>query len=133
MKKIIWTILAILILLAVFSTWKIFGPAVHSPAGKFFYIKTGSGYKEVTNDLVKDSIINGKGWFDFVAKQLKYKTIKPGKYEIKKEMSLFNLVRMLKNGRQTPVDLTIIKLRTKEEFARKIGHEFETDSLQMIS
>ena len=48
-------------------------------------------------------------------------------------MNLFNLVRMLKNGRQLPVDLVIIKFRTKEEFAGRIGREFETDSLQMLN
>lgn len=133
MKKIIWIILTILVLFGAFSAWNIFGPAAHSPAGKFFYIRTGSTYNNVKNDLVKASILNGKKWFDFVAKRLSYKIIKPGKYEIKKGMSLFNLVRMLKNGRQTPVDFTIIKFRTKEDFAKKIGREFETDSLQMIS
>jgi UPF0755 protein len=133
MKKIILIVLAILILVAAFSAWKIFGPAAHQPDGKFFYIKTGLTYNDVTNDLVKNKIIGGKKWFYFVANRLSYQIIKPGKYEIKKGMSLFNLVRMLKNDRQTPVDLTIIKFRTKEDLARKIGREFETDSLQMIS
>jgi UPF0755 protein len=133
MKKITWIILTLLILFTTFSAWKIFGPAAQSPTGKFFYVRTGSVYHDVANDLVKDSILGGTKWFDFVAKRLSYKIIKPGKYEIKKGMSLFNLVRMLKNGRQTAVDLTITKFRTKEDFARKVGREFETDSLQMIN
>jgi len=132
MKKTILFVLAILILLAAFSAWKIFGPSAHQPDGIFFYIRTGSIYNDVTNNLVENKIIRGKWWFGFVAKRLGYKIIKPGKYEIKKGMSLFNLVRMLKNGRQTAVDLVITKFRTKEDFARKIGREFETDSLQMI-
>src|SRR6185369_2597959 len=133
MKKTILFVLAILILLAAFSAWKIFGPAAHQPGEKFFYVRTGSIYNDVSNNLVENKIISGKWWFDFVAKRLGYKIIKPGKYEIRKRMSLFNLVRMLKNGKQTAVDLVITKFRTKEDFARKIGREFETDSLQMIS
>jgi UPF0755 protein len=39
---------------------------------------------------------------------------------------------MLKNDRQSPVNLVIIKFRTREEFAKRIGKEFESDSLQMI-
>lgn len=133
MKKIILFVLLIVILVAGFCTWKIFGPVAKQPEGKFFYVRTGSTYADVKKNLVDKEIINGSGWFDFVSARLNYKTIRPGKYEIKSGMSLFNLVRMLKNGRQTPVDLVITKFRTKEDFARKIGREFETDSLQVIN
>ena len=63
---------------------------------------------------------------------MKFNTVKAGKYEIKKSMSLFELIRMLKNGKQTPVKLTITKLRLKEDFARKLGQQFEFDSLAAI-
>ena len=43
-------------------------------------------------------------------------------------MSLVNLVRMLKNGQQTPVNFVITKIRTKEGLAPKIGNAFECDS-----
>jgi len=39
---------------------------------------------------------------------------------------------MLKNGRQSPVNLVITKLRTKENLAAKVGSSFECDSAQMI-
>jgi len=132
MKKLSWFIVLILMLITAFTGWKIFGPTVNVPEGKYFYVRTGSVYDSITINLVKNKIIKSAGWFNFVAKQLKYKTIKPGKFAIKKGMSLFDLVRMLKNDRQSPVDLVIIKFRTKEEFAKRIGKEFETDSLQMI-
>ena len=132
MKQLGWFILLILIVACAFIGWKIFGPTVTVPEGKYFYIRTGSIYDSVTTNLIKNKIISSTTLFNFVAKQLKYKTIKPGKYEIKKGTSLFNLVRMLKNDRQSPVDLVIIKFRTKEEFASRIGKKFETDSLQMI-
>jgi UPF0755 protein len=48
-------------------------------------------------------------------------------------MSIMNLVRMLRSGRQTPVNLVITKLRTKEDLAKKIGENFETDSLSAIN
>ena len=50
-----------------------------------------------------------------------------------KGMSIFNLVRELKNGRQTAVNLVITKLRTKEDFAHKTGSLFECDSTEMMS
>jgi len=48
-------------------------------------------------------------------------------------MSVLNLVRMLKNGSQAPVNLVITKLRTKESLAQKLGNNFECDSLQVIN
>lgn len=132
MKKTFWIVGFALIIIIFFSTWRIFGPTVKQPEEKFFYIRTGWIYKDVVAELENRKLIQNKSSFDLVAKMLKYKTIKPGKYEIKKGMSVFSLVRMLKNGRQTPVDFVVIKFRTKEEFAHHIGREFETDSSQMM-
>ena len=133
MKKLLGIISLILLAIILFSTWKIFGPNVKQPEGTFFYIKTGATYNDVVNELRNKKVIRSRTIFNSVARTLKYNVVKPGKYEVKKGMSLFNLIRMLKNGSQTPVDLVIIKFRTKEEFARRIGKEFETDSLQMIN
>ena len=133
MKKLIWLIALVLFAIVAFIGWKIFGPTVKQPEGKFFYIRTGSSYNNITAELINKKIISNATWFNLVARSLKYKIVKPGKFEIKKGMSIFNLVRMLKNDRQSPVNLVITKFRTKEDFARRIGKEFETDSLQMIS
>jgi UPF0755 protein len=133
MKKILWAITIIILLSAGFVAWKIFGSNVHIPERKYFYIPTGSDYESVKNALIENKIINSATWFNLVSKQLKYKIVKPGKYEIKKGMSVFNLVRMLKNGQQSPVQFVIVKFRTREDFAKRIGKEFETDSLQMIN
>jgi UPF0755 protein len=67
------------------------------------------------------------------SKILRFKTIKPGRYKIKKGMSVVQLVRMLRAGNQSQVNFVITKLRTREDFARKAGHTFEFDSLQMIT
>jgi UPF0755 protein len=134
MKKIIGGILLIVLIAGVFIGWKIFGPTVSSPQDKYFYVHTGTGYDEVKEDLKRQGIIDGDFFFDKIARRAKYNlNIKPGKYEIEKGSSLYDLIRMLKAGRQTPVRLVINKLRTKEDFAKKIGSQFECDSLQVIN
>lgn len=133
MKKLIGLIFFVLLIVALVIGWKVFGPTLRQPDGKYFYLKTGSNFQTVTRDLLKQKIISGGRWFGLVSRALKYNTVKPGKFLIKKGMSVFELVRTLKNDRQSPVDLVIIKFRTKEEFAHRIGKEFETDSLQMVS
>ncbi|HJS53850.1 MAG TPA: endolytic transglycosylase MltG [Chitinophagaceae bacterium] len=132
MKKTFLVILVILLIFVLFSAWKVFGPSVSIPEEKFLYIRTGETFAQMRQDLVSKKIISSGRWFDLVAGALKFQMAKAGKYEIKKSMSLFELVRILKNGRQTPVNLTITKLRLKEDFARKLGQQFEFDSLAAI-
>ncbi|MEO8112052.1 MAG: endolytic transglycosylase MltG [Ginsengibacter sp.] len=133
-RKIIFLLLGLFIIIAGYCAWELFGPTVTAPESKFFYIHTGSGYLQVKNDLKKEHIVEGDFWFENVAKYAGYdKNVKPGKYKISKGMSIVNLVRMLRAGRQEPVNLVITKLRTKDDLARKIGNGFETDSLNVIN
>ena len=125
-------ILTLVIIIIAFACWKFFGPTVHAPKEKFFYVPTGETYQGVKKSLNELDIVSGEKWFDWATRMIGFRTIKPGRYEIKRGMSLVNLVRMLKNGRQTPVNLVITKLRTKESLASKVGSSFECDSTQMI-
>lgn len=131
-KKIILGIIAALTLILAFAAWKFMGPTVNAPEKKFFFIRTGETYDNVKANLHDQKIISGQTWFNWAAKIVGYKNIKPGRYEIKNGMSLLSLVRMLRNGRQTPVNFVITKLRTKESLASKVGNAFECDSTQMI-
>jgi len=132
MKKTLRFALIIVLILVLFATWKVFGPSVTAPENKFLYIKTGSTFGQIKEELVSKKIISSARWFDWAAGALKFNSVKAGKYEIKKGMSLFELIRVLKNGRQTPVKLVITKLRLKEDLARKLGQQFEFDSLAAI-
>ncbi len=131
-RKIIVGVAVFLILIAAFVGWKFFGPTVHVPEKKFFYISTGETYSLLEADLRNQGIVSSPTWFNWAAKMIGYKTIKPGRYEIKRGMSIVGLVRMLKNGQQTPVNFVITKIRTKETLASRIGAVFECDSTQMI-
>ncbi|MEI9945097.1 MAG: endolytic transglycosylase MltG [Chitinophagaceae bacterium] len=133
MKKRTWlAIAAVVILIIAFTAWKFFGPSVHVPEQKYFYIYTGKSYEEVKADLHDLKIISSETWFNWAAKIVGFRTARPGRYEIKKGMSLVKLARMLNNGQQSPVNFVITKIRTKETLASKIGNAFECDSLQMI-
>ena len=133
MKKIIGFLFLLFFIIGGYCAWQVFGPTISAPADKFFYIKTGSSYNDVTTSLKSQSIITGNFFFNKIANQLKYTdNIKPGKYEVKNNSSLLSLVRMLNSGSQSPVKLVINKLRTKEDLASKIGHNFECDSTAVI-
>ncbi len=46
-------------------------------------------------------------------------------------MSNYAIVRLLRSGRQTPVQLVIGKLRTKEDFVRAVSTHLEADSVAL--
>lgn len=86
------------------------------------------------DSLVKNKIITNETAFEFLSNRFNYwKNIKPGKYEIKEGSSLMDIVRLLRNGRQTPVNFTINKIRTKEGLAEMVGKKFECDSTAMLN
>lgn len=123
----------IVVLIFAFIGWKLFGPTVHNTGKKFLYIKSNSSYSQVKDSLRKNQMIEGDFWFDKIAGYANYpEKIKPGKYKIADGMSLYSLVKMLRSGKQVPVNLVITKLRTKEDLAKKIGSQFESDSLTVI-
>lgn len=128
-RKVILFIVFIIALAAAYLGWKVFGPAIHNPQKKFLYIKTGSNYADVKDSLVKNKMIQNAFWFDQVAKYADYPgKVKAGKFKVDDGMSLYHLVKMLRSGRQAPVNLVITKLRTKDDLAKKIGNDFEIDS-----
>ena len=125
MKKTFRFVLILILAFALFTSWKVFGPSASAPEDKFLYIRTGESFGEMRDELFSKKIVSSPRWFDWISSAMKFNSIKAGKYEIKKSMSLFELIRDLKNGNQSPVKLTITKLRLKEDLARKMGQLFE--------
>lgn len=128
--RIIVAMLCLLAGVAVYLAYQIFGPTSKAFSDKnYFYIHTGSTYQDVIDGLTSERIVTHPDIFSFVAKQLDYpENVKAGRYQIKKGMSNFEIVRMLRNGRQVPVRLVINKLRTRADFCRLIGKNLEADS-----
>ena len=134
-KKIIrWgLVLSTLVLLAL--TWLFILPATTFPESKkIVYIKTGQTDLSNLFKLLEDSnCIRTDFAFKFLADKMDMKeSLKPGKYEIRRSMSLLGIVRMFKNNQQSFVRLTITKIRTKEQLASLVGKKFELDSLAFL-
>ncbi|MGZ3975234.1 MAG: endolytic transglycosylase MltG, partial [Flavisolibacter sp.] len=136
MKRLLVILLIIVVFCAAIAAWIFLGPATgFSSHEKSLYIRSHAATKRaVIDSLVKNNIITNETAFEFLANRLDYwKNIKPGKYEIKNGSSLVTIVRMLRNGRQTPVNFTINKVRTKEDLAEMVGRKFECDSSAMLN
>lgn len=136
MKRILFIIFLLVLAVGGFFAYQFFKPAVSNKSDSYFYIRTGSDLATVKKDLIGQKLINGKN-FDLVARMLKYKNPKPGRYKLKDGTSIYKLIKLLRSGNQAEVKMVIIKERTKEMFAGKFGarkkFDLECDSAQMIA
>src|SRR5579862_579496 len=135
MKKRVFLCLSLVILLlVVFLTWGLFAPATSFPDGKFvLYVRTGSQYSDVIDSIKRNSAIQHLFLFKWLANRIDYPSnVKAGKYEIRNGENLVSILRMLRNGKQTPVNLVITKLRTKEDLASLVGIHLECDSASVM-
>jgi UPF0755 protein len=127
-KKIILATAALLLIITAFLGVRFFtGNTRFSGKSKILYIPTGQNNRDYVMRVLKDSgWLKNAGAFDWLAKQRGcWKKLKSGRYEIKAGTSAWQLVQKLRNGLQDPVNLTITKLRTKEDLAMKISKVFE--------
>lgn len=132
--KIILIIILIIGVVLAYFAWNVFGPVVQNPHNKYLYIRTGSNYSDVKDSLQKNKMIKNTFWFEQVARYAGYPAnVKAGKFKVNDGMSLYHLVKILRQGKQAPVNLVITKLRTKDDLAKKIGNDFEIDSSKAMN
>jgi UPF0755 protein len=132
-RKLVLGILLIALLVGGYAAWQVFGPTVSAPENKYFYIRTGTSYSDVRQSLIEKKIVSNTWFFDFLSKKLNYPSkVKAGRYQVKDGTSLLSLLRMLRAGNQSPVNLVINKLRLKEDLAQKIAANFECDSASVM-
>lgn len=106
-----------------------------SNKSKYLYIHTRHADFESVWSTIRDSnFVKNPGSFKLLADRMRlWDQLKAGRYEIKKGMSLVDIFRILRNGRQAPVNFMIIKLRTREDLAAAIGRHFECDSASAMA
>jgi UPF0755 protein len=136
MKKLLLLFLFLVLIAGGIGAWIFMGSATGFSAKKetLYIHSNGATKRAVLDSLLSNKIITNSTAFEFLAGRMNYwQSIKPGRYEIKEGASLLSIIRMLRNGQQTPVNLVITKLRTPEDFARLTGNKFEFDSVAMIN
>jgi len=136
MKRILYTAVILIILCGIFSSLMIFSSGTSfSEKSKYLIIAEGNTDKAAVLNLLDDqNIVTSTTLFSIVASQLNlWEKLKPGKYEVKKGQSILQIVRTLRNNHQAQINLVINKLRIKEDLAKLIGKNFESDSATVIN
>lgn len=130
MKKLFLLVFLFLILIAAITGFLILGPSTSFDSDRYeLYIHTGMNFDELDSVIRNDKVLSYPSVFNWMAKRASYpSSIKAGKFEIRRGASLLTILKMLRNGRQVPVNLVITKIRTREDLASMIGRKFECDS-----
>jgi len=127
-----------LALLAVFLyfVYIFFAPNIFPKTDEKTYlcIPDSSNFDDVINIMEKEAKVGSTASFKQVAGLLKYgKRIRSGRYELKTGMNNFQLVRILRSGRQTPVQLSFNNIRTKEQLAARLSSQLMADSVSILN
>ena len=98
------------------------------------YVRDGDTPKDVISSLDgKITILSRRRLEKVFAEKKVAEYIKPGHYRIDSKTTSVQLARMLNNGWQTPVSLTLSgSLRTRAELARKISRQLQLDSADVM-
>ena len=92
----------------------------------YLYIPTGSNYEQVKKILKEEKILKNDWTFELVANLMKYpRLVKAGRYKITPEMGNYLLIRNLRIGRQDPVNISFVSIRTLDKLAEKIDEKLE--------
>ncbi|MFT4155469.1 endolytic transglycosylase MltG [Parafilimonas sp.] len=135
MKRILGIAALVILLLALITAWLVFGPAtIFSNKIKYIYVRDGiDAQAQIEKQLDTGYTVRTVFVFKLLARPAKaFSRITPGRFEIKKGESIFNILRTLRNNHQSPVRLVINKLRIPQDLAKIIGKNFSTDSLQAL-
>ena len=88
---------------------------------RLFVIPNDANFKQVQQQFIDSDIVINIVAFSFVAKLMDYdKSVKPGRYLLKSNMTNVEAIRMLRSGLQQPINLTFNNIRLREEIAPKL-------------
>jgi UPF0755 protein len=138
-KTILILILVTIILISIIPIGiyvykSLFSNNVNLQESSLIYIPTGSSFDDVLTILEQENVLKDKQSFQQIAKRKNYtQHIKAGCYRIKPEMNNIDLVDMLRSGRQEAINFTFNNIRTKEQFAKRVSEQLETDYNDLLS
>ena len=100
---------------------------------KMIIIDDDTDFKELTNQLIEDTLLNDVISFSFLSKLMKYsENIKVGAYKVKMNMSNYDLISMLRAGDQTPINITFSYSRKINDLAQKISEKLKISEKDLM-
>jgi len=100
----------------------------------YIYIDEQKNYEEVVLQLQEKAGLPSEKIFRLLAEWMNYPNkVKTGRYAINDGMTMPDVLRLLRSGNQTPVNLTFNNIRTAENLAGRISQQLMMDSISLLS
>lgn len=138
-KFFLFAILILLIILGIggWLGYAIFmEPNVYTGPDTEVYVRipTGSNFETVKEELYTKGTIIHRRNFELASKIQKYPgAVKPGRYKLTHGMGNWQVVRLLKSGNQTPINVIFNNMRNPEQLAGRIAQQIEADSASIMN
>lgn len=88
---------------------------------QLFVVRSGATYQQVISELYDGKFINDPVSFSFVARLSNYdEQIRPGRFLLRSGMTNIEAIKVLKSGKQEPVNVTFSHARKVEDLYEKI-------------
>lgn len=117
-----------------FNIYKTYLAANVTGNQEYLYIKTGSDYNDLLNNLQSKNIVRDLDAFKQAADKMNLAvSIKSGRYRLNEGLNNRTLINKLKAGNQDAVKLKFQNIRKKENFAAYMAKNMEADSLAFIT
>lgn len=95
------------------------------------FVSRRADYRAVVDSLRPR--IRHRAAFDLYARRLALADhFKPGHYVVREGMNVIEIVRMLKLGLQTPVQVTLHNVRTPAQMAERLARQLDADTTQLL-
>lgn len=126
-----WLWLLLLVIgTAALALYKTFGPNTGPmQQGNYLYIRTGSTYDDVKRSLTGGGFLKDTWSFELLADYADLPAhVYAGRYKIIPGMSNYDIIRLLRSGRQELIKMVVNKLRTRQDFISFVSSRLEADS-----
>lgn len=91
-------------------------------------IRENQDYEAVMDSIEAKDVIIDRLAFRFMSKLMSYpELVKPGMYEIPDKATNYELIGILRSGRQTPLRLTFNNVRLKDDLAAKLAQNLDAE------
>lgn len=101
---------------------------------RLFIVESGATYRQVQDNLARGNFVNDMVSFSFLARLYDYdKSIKPGRYHLRKNMTNLQAIKILRAGIQEPVNITFTHVRLISELGERITKNLSITSEQFYS
>ena len=125
-KKILYTFIIIVVIAIAAGAYgySIISTGFNIDKTVYIYIDENRDYDALLKELKDSAKVKNISNFELLASVMDYKgNLKTGRYAVKPDMNILDLMRHLRSGHQTPLNLKFNNIRTKEDFAERISNQ----------